>query len=375
MMKNRKLLAAALCTAMLAGMLSGCGGAPVSDSSGTGSGTDIETRLPDDAGSGVQDSAGVELGPDGTAAGEPVPADVAMEYDPGTAFRFDDTVSLEDEAVALSASPNTVGGITPVASGTLTASGQDCVIDYSNAADGYFMAKWTGADIRIKVQATGPSGTTYTYNLSADGQWDAFPFSDGSGSYQVRVMRNTSGSKYAVAAKTDVQADLTDAFRPFLTSNQYVDFASSTEAQRLACELCAGKSGELDKVSAVYDWVVDNLSYDYDKAKSVQSGYLPVLDSVISSRKGICFDYAALMAGMLRSQDVACKLVVGYAGEAYHAWISVWVEGQGWVDGVIFFDGSQWQRMDPTYASSSQRSDSVMQYIGDGSHYTSKYVY
>ena len=195
------------------------------------------------------------------------------------------------------------------------------------------------------------------------------------GSYLVRVMRNTSGTKYAVAGKTDVSVQLTDAFRPFLTSNQYVDFESAPEAQKLAVQLCSDKSGELEKVAAVYDWTVDNLSYDYDKAKNVQSGYLPVLDNVISTKKGICFDYAALMSGMLRSQGVACKLVVGYAGTAYHAWISVWVEGQGWVDGVIFFDGSQWHRMDPTYASSSKRSDSVMEYIGDGSHYSAKYVY
>lgn len=314
----------------------------------------------------------------GTAAGEPVDADGAMlaEYDAEhDADMGADAESLEDEAVALSGSPAVPGGITPVASGTATASGQDCVIDYSNAKDGYFMAKWTGGNVKIKVQATGPSGTTYTYNLKADGSWEAFPFSDGNGSYLVRVMRNTSGTKYAVAGKTDVSVQLTDAFRPFLTSNQYVNFDAAPEAKKLAGELCSGKSGELDKVAAVYDWTVDSLSYDYDKAKSVQSGYLPVLDNVISSKKGICFDYAALMSGMLRSQGVACKLVVGYAGEAYHAWISVWVDGQGWVDGVIFFDGSQWHRMDPTYASSSKRSDSVMQYIGDGSHYSAKYVY
>ena len=32
------------------------------------------------------------------------------------------------------------------------------------------------------------------------------------------------------------------------------------------------------------------------------------------------------MTGMLRSQGIPSKLVVGYAGTAYHAWISVWTE-------------------------------------------------
>lgn len=340
------------------------------------------------AGKGPAPGGGVPAEPEGSAeyvddlsggwAGEPVAPDggVLADYDPGRDAGIGaGAEDLEDEAVALSSSPAAIGGIIPSAPGTATAAGQDCMIDYSNAGDGYFMAKWTGGAVKIKVQATGPSGTTYTYNLAADGSWEAFPFSDGSGSYLLRVMRNTSGTKYAVAGKTTVDVQLADAFRPFLASNQYVDFEAAPDAVAKAAELCSGKAGELDKVAAVYDWTVDSLSYDYDKAKNVKSGYLPVLDTVLSTKKGICFDYAALMAGMLRSQDVACKLVVGYAGQAYHAWISVWVEGQGWVDGVIFFDGSQWHRMDPTYASSSKRSDSVMEYIGDGSHYSAKYVY
>ena len=81
------------------------------------------------------------------------------------------------------------------------------------------------------------------------------------------------------------------------------------------------------------------------------------------------------MTGMLRSQGIPSKLVVGYAGTAYHAWISVWTEETGWVDGVIYFDSKTWHRMDPTFASSANRSDSIMQYIGNGANYTTKYLY
>ena len=81
------------------------------------------------------------------------------------------------------------------------------------------------------------------------------------------------------------------------------------------------------------------------------------------------------MTGMLRSQGVPCKLVVGYAGTAYHAWISVWTEDTGWIDGVIFFDGAVWQRLDPTFASYDNQSDAIMEYIGDGTNYSEKYFY
>ena len=80
------------------------------------------------------------------------------------------------------------------------------------------------------------------------------------------------------------------------------------------------------------------------------------------------------MTAMLRSQDIPTKLVVGYSGEAYHAWISVYLEEQGWVDNVIEFDGKSWSLMDPTLAANND-SSAVKKYVGDGSNYTEKYCY
>ena len=140
-------------------------------------------------------------------------------------------------------------------------------------------------------------------------------------------------------------------------------------------DLCVNAKTDTDKLKAIYSWIVSNVSYDYDKASSVKSGYLPSVDSTLSEKKGICFDYAALMTGMLRSQGIPCKLVVGYAGTVYHAWVNVYIEGTGWIANAIFFDGENWTLMDPTFASSGHSSASIMKYIGDGSNYTSKYAY
>ena len=107
----------------------------------------------------------------------------------------------------------------------------------------------------------------------------------------------------------------------------------------------------------------------------MQSGYLPDVDEILASGKGICFDYASLMAAMLRSQNIPTKLVVGYTGYVYHAWINVYAQESGWVEGVIFFDGSQWKLMDPTFASSGKSSDAILAYIGDGTNYSAKYFY
>ena len=104
--------------------------------------------------------------------------------------------------------------------------------------------------------------------------------------------------------------------------------------------ICCGS--DLDVVTNIYHYVIENITYDEEKAENVAYGYVPDVDETLSSGKGICFDYAALMAAMLRSQRIPTKLQVGYAGEAYHAWISCYVDEIGWVDNMISFDGKDW---------------------------------
>lgn len=284
---------------------------------------------------------------------------------------------ISDDTVALDVSPAFMTETTPVASGKLTRSNSRAAIDYSNTRDGYVMVKFSAnSQKKIKAQVKGPSGTVYTYNLTGGAaSWTTFPLSDGNGSYKVTVYENISGTSYASVISASFTAKMTDEFAPFIRPNQYVDYSAAPKSVAKAAELTKGITDPLDKVKVVYDYVVNNISYDYAKAKSVKSGYLPVLDNVLAEKKGICFDYASLMTGMLRSQAVPCKLVVGYVGNAYHAWISVWSEETGWVNAAIYFDGNAWQRMDPTFASSGNQSQSIMKYIGDGTHYNAKYIY
>lgn len=284
-------------------------------------------------------------------------------------------VDLAEEMVALAEAPAALPtALTVSAPGTLEKRNAKAVIDYSNTVDGYVMVQYTASTAkRLKAQVKGPS-TTYTYNLTA-GQWAAFPLSDGNGNYQFVVYENIDGTKYSCVLSQSCTVTLADEFAPFLRPNQYVDYTPAVNTVAKAQELTRDMTDPLKKVEAVYNYVIQNLTYDRQLAATVQSGYLPVLDKVLEQKTGICFDYAALMTGMLRSQGVPCKLVVGYAGTAYHAWISVWSQETGWVDGAIFFDGNSWQRMDPTFASSGKQSSYIMAYIGDGSNYSSKYFY
>ena len=343
---KKRMLAMLLAAAFSAALLAGCGSQPAA-----------ETEEP-------------------AAAGETTAAVSEQEVTEEAHDVQVDLGALLDEAVPLAGAPTMSTVLTPVASGSAVEQNASAAMDYSNAKDGYVMVKWlAGGSPKLKVLVKGPSGTTYNYNLRADGQYDTFPLSDGKGTYSVGVYQNTSGTQYATILTANVDAQLTDEFAPFLRPNQYVNFNENSKAVAKAAELCQGATDNLDKVSRVYNFVINHLTYDKAKAQSIQSGYLPDVDAILASGKGICFDYAALMSAMLRSQNVPVKLVVGYTGGAYHAWINVYSEKDGWIEGKVYFDGKEWKLMDPTFASSANSSDNIMQYIGNGANYSAKYLY
>lgn len=253
-------------------------------------------------------------------------------------------------------------------------SADNCTVDYSNTKNGYIMAKYAGSNSKVKLQLTAGE-TTYSYDLSTDGDWEAFPLSSGSGQYSVGIYENIAGDEYSQALKESFSADLKDEYQPFLHPNQYVDYTEKTKAVALSKEVCEGATNDLGAVERIYNYTVDTITYDYDKAKTVQAGYLPDIDETLDTGKGICFDYASVMSAMLRAQNIPSKLVIGYAGPAYHAWISVYTDETGWVDDIIEFDGEKWKFMDPTFAASGDNSDPNLVGDGEADNYNPQYYY
>ena len=263
--------------------------------------------------------------------------------------------------------------LVPTASGE-TCYGDDSVsIDASNISDGYVMVRYTGHSEKAKAQITIPDGTVYTYTIKGS-DYNTFPLTGGNGDYTLKVYEWVVNNSYALAFSQALSVSLNDEFKPFLYPNQYVWFTGDSQVIALGRELSDQSADDLDYVQNSYYYVIRNISYDNDKAENTPTDYVPDIDTILEEKKGICFDYASLMAALLRSQSIPTKLEVGYSGEAYHAWISVYLTEYVWVDNIIEFDGKDWVLMDPTLAANNS-SKAVAKYIGDGSKYTVKYSY
>ncbi len=264
--------------------------------------------------------------------------------------------------------------VTPSADGVTVYQNDFASIDASNTSQGYVMVKYNGTNEKVKLRITCPDQSCYTYLISDRGAYDTFPLTAGNGSYALQVLENVAGDTYTVSLAQSINVSIEDEFLPFLYPNQYVNFHTDSKAVSKGSDLAKDTYSDLDVVQNIYNYVIKNISYDTEKAQNVSYGYVPDIDDTLSSKKGICFDYAALMTSMLRSQNIPTKLEVGYSGDAYHAWISTYIDDKGWVDDIIQFNGDTWQIMDPTLAATND-SAAVKKYIGDGSHYVVKYTY
>ncbi len=271
---------------------------------------------------------------------------------------------------------NTPDVLIPEASGKTVYSSDIVSIDVSNTSEGYVMVQYTGNNEKVKFQMKTPDGTEYTYLVTDYGEYEAYPLPGENGSYTLILYESVSveDNLYAVSFTQDIDVTINNEFSPFLYPNHYVNFNSDSEAVKRGEALAKDCYSDLDVITNIYNYVIKNVSYDEEKAKNVDYGYSPNVDETLSTKKGICFDYAALMTAMLRTQRIPTKLEVGYAGEVYHAWISCYVDERGWVDNIIEFDGKNWSLMDPTFAANND-SSSVKEYIGDGSKYIVKYTY
>lgn len=235
--------------------------------------------------------------------------------------------------------------LTPKASSKVISGSNGTSIDYGNSAEGYVIVSQEPSDKKHMLTIF-RGKSSYTYELNNKGVKEIYPLQMGSGLYEIEVYKHVTGNRYSVIEKASFNVELNDNASPYLYPSQYVNYNKSTLAIAKSNSLCKGAKTDQQKVDAVFNYIKKTIKYNKKRAKTVKSGYIPDLNEVFRSRKGICFDYAALMACMLRVQGIPTQLVIGYVnGSYYHAWNKVFV-------------GGRWVLYDPTLAASKQKGKS-----------------
>ncbi|MCH5348770.1 MAG: transglutaminase domain-containing protein, partial [Oscillospiraceae bacterium] len=261
----------------------------------------------------------------------------------------------------------------PESPGTKTLTGTNAEVDYSNAAEGYISALYSGSadggKIRIKC-----GNVQYDHDLTT-GKREYFPLMD-SGNYSVKVYEHVTGANYAQLLDDSFDVTLRSTTEMYLYPNKYITFSSSSACVKKAAELCAGETDDVEKIARIFTYLTDTIVYDKQLAATVQSGYVPDPDSTLSAKKGICFDYASLFAAMCRSQGIPARLVIGYAApDIYHAWNEVYTDETGWITPELFFKKKGYNIADATFYASNPNKEKIADYISNDGNYTAMYRY
>lgn len=200
-------------------------------------------------------------------------------------------------------------------------------VDASHCDQGYVMVRQEPTDKRLKMRVS-LGKNAMTYDLNATGEYEVFPLQMGNGDYRIQVFSQVKQNKYSGVSSFTFPVELENELTPFLYPNQYVNYDGESPVVAFAEELFAGLETDGEKARAVYDYIVENFTYDFELSRTVQAGYLPDPDVTLETKTGVCFDMSAFMAAVLRSQGVPAQLVIGYADRTYHAWNSVYCDGQ-----------------------------------------------
>jgi transglutaminase-like putative cysteine protease len=230
-----------------------------------------------------------------------------------------------------------------------------------NASDSTVVVNYDTTDYSLFKVGITKDSNTYYYSLTSSEE--VYPLQMGNGNYSVTLYKNISGNSYKSVSSE--RFNLSSSVNSvFLASSQNIKWDTDSMAVKFAENLTETLDTDEEKFNAIYDYVVNNISYDYRKAYNVKPGYIPTPDEILSTGKGICYDYSSLLAVMLRSQDIPTKLVMGSSTHtsAYHAWNEVFINGE-------------WSTVDTTFDASVYQPNSLTSFAKDTSDYDAQKFY
>ena len=177
-------------------------------------------------------------------------------------------------------------------------------IDTTNAKYGFVTVNYTSnAKLKVGIQY---GSEKVSYKNCPSGKDAVFSLEQGDGTYTISLCKNISGTTYRVVTSKKVNAKIENAYAPYLIATTDVQFTSGDDVCKKAAALCKDAKTDMDKVTAIYNYIAGHYTYDTKLANDITSGkvskYIPDTAATLNSNKGICYDLASLFAAMCRSQ-------------------------------------------------------------------------
>lgn len=200
------------------------------------------------------------------------------------------------------------------------------------ACDGIITIQGTSPLNQIWLCVRGPQGEVTTYPIKVEQNSFQYDLSLRFGAGTYTIWAGNSPHYFDGQIRFEVINTLDKDLR-YLAPSAYVDSNNKIVTQ-LCNSLMKPNMTDEEKLDNIYEWVTNNISYDYDAYLSDQDELLPA-SLIIQKRKGACRDYSFTIAALARAAGLEAKVVYGHARNGnskpeYHAWNEIKVNDQ-WV--------------------------------------------
>lgn len=168
---------------------------------------------------------------------------------------------------------------------------------------------------------------------------------NGIGKYKISVVVHEYDRTYSYGPTLEVN-NTVDVNR-FLVPTKHVE-SNSEEIIELAKSITQYSTTSTDKAKAIYNWVSENIKYDYDKyLRQVNKNYDNEYGALhtLRTQTGVCYDYSVLVAALGRSVDLQVKVIKGNFVNPYRNELHAWNE-------IYIPEENRWINIDTTFAHS-----------------------
>ncbi|MEM2750296.1 MAG: transglutaminase domain-containing protein [Nitrososphaerales archaeon] len=128
----------------------------------------------------------------------------------------------------------------------------------------------------------------------------------------------------------------------YTTSDKYWE-VNDVMIKSLSQKLTKNETSVLKKVKAIYNYVINNIEYDYAKFQAILRGQKVERYGAVKTltlRRGVCGDISDLFVTLCRASGIPAFVAAGptyikegiiFRNEVAHAWTEVYIPGYGWL--------------------------------------------
>lgn len=185
----------------------------------------------------------------------------------------------------------------------------------------------------------------YDINLANGKYYEEIWLINGIGEYKISVVVHEYDRTYSYGPTVEV-SNTVDINR-FLVPTKHVE-SNNDEIIELAKNITQYSTTSKDKAKAIYNWVSENIEYDYDKyLRQVNKNYDNEYGALhtLKTKTGVCYDYSVLVAALGRAVDLQVKVIKGNFVNPYRNELHAWNE-------IYIPEENRWINIDTTFAHS-----------------------